>query len=150
MSRQAKVRMADVLINAGYNIKKVLRAIQYPALGTLTFHGFQTDPGNVDLDVTVDFIDQIKGKTETATLNLDDNYNPESIFFSTITSLQHNGIAIFSFTYGRPSALLNSAAKVTLHDSDAFLKNKLTFTNGRKLPIVPGWPTPMVLREEQN
>ena len=71
--------MADVLINAGYNIKKVFRAIQYPALGTLTFHGFQTDPGNVDLDVTVDFIDEIEGKTETATLNLGDNYNVQHI-----------------------------------------------------------------------
>jgi len=147
MSRQAKVRMADVLINAGYNIKKVLRAIQYPALGTLTFHGFQGGLNEEEQLVDVNFIDKEKGNVENTSLRFNESHNLNKLCFSTITSLEHNGIAIFSFTYGRPSALLNSEARVTLHDSDAFLKNKLTFTNGRKLPIVPGWPTPMVLRD---
>ena len=150
MSRQAKVRMADVLINAGYNIKKVLRAVQYPALSTLTFHGFQGGLNEEEQLVDVNFIDEEKGNIENTSLRLNENHNLRGLCFSTITSLEHNGIAIFSFGYGRPPALLNDAAMVNKFNSDAFLKNKMTSTNNRKVPIVPGWPTPMVLRDEKN
>jgi len=145
MSRQAKVRMADVLIGAGYNIKKVLRAVQYPALSTLTFHGFQNDLNQEEVEVDVNFIDSEKGNVETTMLRRNESHRLSKLCFSTITSLEHNGIAIFSFAYGRPSALLSSEASVKIFDADGLLKNKMISTNNRKVPIVPGWPTPMVL-----
>jgi len=130
MSRQAKVRMADVLIAAGYGLRKVLGAIKYPAIESITFEGQFTQSGDPPKDITISLLDEKKGKIETATIDLGENYPLRNKgLYSTITKLQHDGLCYFSVFYG----------------GNTILRNKYQSLSNDSVPVVPAYPVPKAL-----
>lgn len=135
MSRQAKVRMADILIGAGYGLRKVLSAIKYPTIETLTYDGKFTQNGLPGEPITIGFSDEKKGNFETTTLELGENYDlSEEEAYSTITTLQHDGLCYFTIKYSQMVQLTN----------------KYSSTNNDPVPIVPGYPTPKALMPSKS
>lgn len=130
MSRQAKVRMADVLIAAGYNLRKVLGAIKYPTIESISFDGKFSVDGFPTNNITISLLDGEKGKVETATIDLGKNYPLKNKgLYSTITKLQHDGLCYFSIYYG----------------GNTVLRNKYQSLSNDSVPVVPGYPVPKAL-----
>lgn len=130
MSRQAKVRMADVLIAAGYGLRKVLSAINYPKIESITFEGQFSQSGNPPKDITISLLDGKKGEVETATIDLGENYPLKNKgLYSTITKLQHDGLCYFSIFY----------------TENTILRNKYQSLSNDPVPVVPAYPVPKAL-----
>ena len=70
MSRQAKVRMADVLIAAGYNLRKVLGAIKYPTIESISFDGKFSVDGFPTNNITISLLTAKKVKLKLQQLIL--------------------------------------------------------------------------------
>lgn len=128
MSKQAKVRMADVLIDAGYGLKKVLRAIKYPVAESVKVDGIIALGIVPPESVNIDFIDSKKGTVESASIALDQTYNMKEKIYSSITRLSHDYSVIISIFYSRQ-----------------VVREKYISTNNRQIPLVPTWPKPKAL-----
>jgi len=129
MSKLAKVRMADVLTRAGYNIERSLRACRYPFVESITFLQIITSepPAPETMDVLVSNPTQDKDRTYTVR-------PPEKVQFKptrapVLTSLQHR-----------------ERVEVLVKYKGSKIDSKYISFNSDKIPPVPGWPVPRVLK----
>jgi hypothetical protein len=120
MSRRARVDLANVLVRAGYDREKTLRAIKYPfcnaILADVTYADIPTD----EMDVSVIFeplYEEQMTITTGAVVTLEDPMPPM------LSRLEYSQTAVFYFYY---------------EDSD--LTQSLFEPNRVTIPAPPEWP----------
>lgn len=120
MSKAARVKLASVLYHAGFDLKKILDAIEYPMCVSIRQY-FKDDETPVDVDAILN-----EGKkSETITLVADQTNSVLSSPHIPLKSyVEASGDHVFQFNYNKQGTSV-----------------MLSFTDNLSIPTPLNWPT---------
>jgi hypothetical protein len=142
MSKTAKVRMAEILHTAGFSARKVLAAVRYPRVESVTVNATAIDTHLVTLYIEGRAI-TIEGVTKTTDINimpLDDYIE---------SSVEHDGVDDWSITRSKATVIFSDNGIASLFFGNASTgpetDKRRPVTHRLSIPAAPSWPVPSFL-----
>lgn len=142
MSKAAKVKMAEILHAAGFSARKVLAAVRYPSVESITVNATAIDSHLVTLYINKRAI-SIDGPTKTTDIDI----MPMEDYIE--SSVEHDGIGAWSISRSKATVIFSDNGIASLFFGNASTgpetDKRRPLTHRLSIPPAAMWPVPSFL-----
>ena len=142
MSKAAKVRMAEILVASGFSARKVLAAVRFPRVESVTVEATAIDTHLITL-----YIEKRAIIIESTTKTTDINIMPMEDYIE--SSVEHDGIGAWSISRSKATVTFSDNGISSLYFGNAATgpetDKRMPVTHRLSIPTPPLWPIPRFL-----